>query len=202
MIQDDKENFIFDIYRSIILSLYIKEWGQPSNRTVFNKLNETPIEVYVFPSKDENLITRIVTIGVGLANHYKKQMHNFEYLFTFQNSFVETRESELISYLIDISLHLLKSEAESDIRVISNISIAPNCLLQKSILVDEARGEAELLSDIYIAEKIRNVSLKWVIPIYEAEAHFILKNGIEEFDLLDQKTEISLVDINRPALIK
>ena len=34
------------------------------------------------------------------------------------------------------------------------------------------------------------------------EAHTLLKNGIDEFDLLDQKTEISLVDINRSALIK
>lgn len=201
MIQDNSENFIFDIYRSITLSIYINEWGQPSNRTIFKKSNETSIEVYVFPANDENLVTRIVTVGVGLVSHYKKQMHNFEYLFTFPNSFVETHENQLIEYLVDISLHLLKFEAESDIRVISNISITPNCLLQNSILVDEARGEAELLSNIYIAEKINNVSLKWVIPIYETEAHFILKNGIEKFDLLDQKSEISLVDINRPTLI-
>lgn len=201
MVQDHSEKFIFDIYRSIILSSYINEWGQPSNRTVFKKLNETSIEVYVFPPKDKNLVTRIVTIGVGLVSHNKKQMHNFEYLFTFPNSFVETHENELIEYLVDISLHLLKSEAESDIRVISNISIAPDYLSQKSILVDEARGESESLSDIYIAENFNNVSLKWVIPIYENEANFILKNGIEEFDKLDSETEISLVDIHRASLI-
>ena len=71
------------------------------------------------------------------------------YLPKYSPLFFETHENELIEYLVDISLHLLKSEAESDIRVISNISITPNCLLQKSILVDEARGEAELFSDIY-----------------------------------------------------
>ena len=58
-------------------------------------------------------------------------------------------------------------------------------------------GERQSYFQIYIAEQIGRVALKWVIPIYETEAHFILKYGIEKFDLLDQESEISLVEINR-----
>lgn len=198
---DSKESLILDIYRSQILSLYIKEWGQPENRWIFKKENDIPLEIYFFPRKDNDSISRIATIGIGLISQFKKQKFNFEYLFVLPYDFVEKNEEIVVKYLLDIALHLSKSEAESDIRVISEINIAPNCFLQKSILVDEARGEAEELADIFIAEKFNNVALRWVIPVYKDEADFILKNGIEEFDYLESSSNLSLVDINRNSFL-
>ncbi|ENX63765.1 MULTISPECIES: suppressor of fused domain protein [Acinetobacter] len=198
---DSKESLILDIYRSQILSLYIREWGQPENRWIFKKENDIPLEIYFFPRKDNDSISRIVTIGIGLISQFKKQKFNFEYLFALPYDFVEKNEEMIVKYLLDIALHLSKSEAESDIRVISEINVAPNCFLQKSILVDEARGEAEELADIFIAEKFNNVALRWVIPVYKDEADFILKNGIEEFDCLESSSNLSLVDINRNSFL-
>ena len=71
----------------------------------------------------------------------------------------------------------------------------------KSILIDDARGEAEHLSCMHIAENQNPITLKWVIPIYYSEAKFILENGIDEFDILESKNELSLADITRAPVV-
>ena len=85
--------------------------------------------------------------------------------------------------------------------MIDKISVAPDVLTQQAILIDEARGEAEQLSKMYISEYFGTVVLKWVIPIYPSEADFILKEGIDKFDDLDNACKWNLVETQRPPLV-
>lgn len=188
--------FSFDIYRTLILKNFIEEWGIPDNRYLSNSKDRI-IEIYIFKNKN---IFRIVSIGVGFK---EENNQNFEYLLVLPYEFIKenNNEREMVLYLLDIIIHLVGNISNSNVRVIDKIAKVPTSLPEKSILIDDARGEAEYLSCMYIAENQNPITLKWVIPIYYSEAEFILENGIDEFDILESKNELSLVDVTRTPVV-
>lgn len=188
--------FAFDIYRTFILKNFIEEWGMPDNRYLSNSKDKT-IEIYIFI---KNNIFRAASIGVGFK---EENNQNFEYLLVLPYEFIKenNNEREIVLYLLDIIIHLSGNISNSNVRVIDKIAKVPATLPEKSILIDDARGEAEHLSCIHIAENQNPITLKWVIPIYYSEARFILENGIDEFDILESKNELSLADVTRAPVV-
>ncbi len=188
--------FAFDIYRTIILKNFIEEWGMPDNRYLSNSKDKI-IEIYIFIN---NNIFRIASIGAGFK---EKNNQNFEYLLVLPCEFIKenNNEREMVLYLLDIITHLGSNISNSNVRVIDKIAKVPATLPEKSILIDDARGEAEHLSCMHIAENQNPINLKWVIPIYYSEAKFILENGIDEFDILESKNELSLADVTRAPVV-
>ena len=185
--------FEFDIYRTIILKNFIEEWGMPDNRYLSNSKDKI-IEIYIFINDN---IFRIASIGAGFK---EKNNQNFEYLLVLPCEFIKenNNEREIVLYLLDIIIHLGSNISNSNVRVIAKV---PTMLPEKSILIDDARGEAEHLSCMHIAENQNPITLKWVIPIYYSEAKFILENGIDEFDILESKNELSLADVTQAPVV-
>lgn len=198
----NNDQLIFDIYRSKLLSLYINEWGQPLNRTIFkNENNVDDIEIYVFPSNSEDNVSHVVSIGIGITQNNKNHPVCCEYFFTLPDEFLKINEDDVVDYLASIAIHLTTNYSTAEVKIINEILIAPNSFSKKAILEQEALGESEELSKIEIFDNFNVVCLRWLVPIYETEANFILKYGIEEFDRIYESYDFSLVDTSRPPVI-
>jgi len=76
--------------------------------------------------------------------------------------------------------------------------LVPESWSAKAIFVDEARGEAEEVSSIKFDQQ--DVNLFWLVPLNGSEYDLIKREGIEEFDRIEAKSDISLLDVNRQGI--
>jgi len=198
---DDKERRLsLDIKRSIFLASFIKHWGQPSKRTISAKKGEEHgVEVYEFPPQNDG-IYRIVTIGVSSQALVSGHTANWELLLCLPESLGGTDSVTAVNYLLDIMAYSLRPDVEMKIgTLIPESSLAPCSWNTKAILVDEARGEAEEISSFTIGQQF--IELLWLIPLTGNEYEFIKSKGIEEFDRIESKSDVSLLDVNRLGIL-
>lgn len=189
----------FDIRRSVILSRYLKYWGIPEDRKSLS-LNNSTVELYVFPGEDMDQVTRFATIGLSSCQMNDKTHCNSELLLVVPYETGHEQHEEINQYLLSISSYILNTlsrniKAED---IIPPFTLAPNGW-PKAILIDEPRGEPEELASFPISEQ--HVSLHWLIPIFDEECTMIQTEGIEAFDQAIDEMSISLVDTTRVSCV-
>jgi len=189
-----------DIHRAILLSQYIKNWGQPSQRTKSrHRDNLSVVEVYEFPPcKDE--IYRIATIGISNQLNQNGKVIEFEFLLCLPESLGGVESIIVVYYLLDIMAYSLRSEVHLKIGATIPESVrAPKEWNTKAILFDEARGEPEDMSCLSIGQK--TINLFWLVPLTESERKYIKDCGLKAFDNVVQESDWSLIDVNRESII-
>ncbi len=199
--QDSENALHFDIYRTIVLGHYIKHWGMPEfRRIVRNLTDQSKIEIFTFPSESDQHVYRIATVGLAEQKKPDGSKENHEFFMTLPSDLGGGEMDDVINYLADLSAHSVKNFKKSELPIVMGESkLAPCKWRTKAILIDEPRGENEDFFQISI-NKFIEVQFYWVIPIHETECKFILKNGIDAFDKLEQESDFSIADIARPSL--
>jgi hypothetical protein len=198
---DNTERFNFDIRRSLILSLYISEWGMPQSRKIIKKENDNPIEVYSFPSDKDVSVIRFATIGLSAQNYVdSNESVGHELYFVMGKDLGQASEDEVFDYLLDISIYSFRNCSKfSAETIIPESNLSPKAWKLNSILVDEPRGEHESFESLHIGTQ--HVEMLWLVPTYETEYHYIKEMGIDKFDLLCDSSVFSVADLSRPAFV-
>ncbi len=191
----------FDIRRAILLSAYIKHWGQPLTRTIASKKDGGPVvEVYEFVAGHGGLY-RFATIGISLQTIGRERHADWEFLFCLPEGFGGAERRAVTNYLLDIMAYSLRQDVEIRVgTLIPTSALAPLEWSTKAILVDEARGEPEEASAFVVGE--HKIDLYWLIPITPNEFQFIKTNGINKFDDAEKKSKASLLDVNRKDIVR
>jgi len=198
--KDSVAKFNFDLRRTLILSGYMNEWGVPKGRVVIRRQNGPPIEAYSFTGGRDSKVARFATVGVSAQKKSENKRVNHELLFVLPSDLGGSSESEVFSYLLDISVYVLKDEVDFGIEtLIPESPLAPEKWKQKAVLIDEARGESESFESMHVG--VQCVSLLWLVPIYKNEYQQIREHGIESFDHYCKQSSFSLVDTSRPSVV-
>jgi hypothetical protein len=187
----------FDIKRTIILNLYIKEWSMPEYRVIMTKPEiGVYIEIYYFPSTNENNPARFATVGLSNSVRKTGKPTETEWMLALQPDLGQESIDRIFSYFCDLLAHNIEHVKSSDTpRVMTESALAPENWTAKALLIDELRGESEDLEEIQIGEEI--ISVLWVIPITDKEARLILEEGIDAFDAYTEKLQHSIIDPTR-----
>ncbi|MEJ8293307.1 suppressor of fused domain protein [Delftia tsuruhatensis] len=188
----------FDIRRSIILSMYIKEWSMPEYRVILeNKRNSVLIEIYYFPSVSNNSPARFASIGLSNTLRKTGQPVNAEWMLALEKGLGGESISRIFSYFSDLISHNIENiESSEPPRVLGESHLSPERWTTKAILIDELRGESDSLEHIKIGEE--TIDVLWVVPINKKELELISKNGIEVFDDYVNEISYSIIDPTRP----
>ena len=190
-----------DIRRAMLLGDYIRHWGQPSSRTLSQKAGvAAAVEVYVFPPDEQTNVYRFATVGVSAQPQANGETAQWELLLCLPADLGGADEQQVIHYLLDIMAYSLRDDVNFVIGNRFPVSpLAPSSWTTKALLLDEPRGEPEEMANYQIGQQA--VDLIWLIPITAGEKQFIDDNGLEDFDDLVEKSEDSILDVNRPSMI-
>lgn len=195
---DSNQQFVRDVRRSIILGAYVRHWGMPEYRKI-GRSGIDQIEVYSFPSTERAPVYRIATVGISSV---KKNSHriNKELLMALPHDLGGATRDEVFDFMLNVTAHVITVLDDTDPPRISPESpLAPKEWKPKALLFDQARSEPEELSELAVGSHV--VELLWVVPIYNSEYRFISEQGIEAFDALAGKAELSLADVNRDPFV-
>ncbi len=186
----------FDIRRSIILSSYIKHWGEPEFRQIMSK-DDKAVELYTFRG---DLIQRYATVGLSSCVLSNGAQCDTELLLAVPSHIVEEQSEAIVNYIFDISSYLLETlgkNAEAEV-VVPESPLAPSGW-PKALLFDQPCGEPEELACFHVGAQ--HVNLLWVVPIFGTEYDLIKTKGIESFDEAIQTIDLSVVDVRRPSCV-
>lgn len=188
----------FDIRRSIILSMYIKEWSMPEYRVILeNSKNATFIEIYYFPSVDHGSPARFASIGLSNTLRRNGRPVSAEWMLALDNGLGGESVDRIFSYLSDLIAHNIENIEDSEPpRVLGESHLAPEQWTTKAILIDELRGESDSLEQISIGNE--RINVLWVVPISKQELDIISNDGIEAFDQYIERISSSIIDPIRP----
>jgi hypothetical protein len=107
---------------------------------------------------------------------------------------------EVISFILDVAVHSLRRDVNFEIgATISETSLMPQSWAPRALILDEPRGEPEELEYFHIGHQ--HVNLIWLVPIYKAEYELIAREGVDAFYRLEEQSDWSLADPNRPSVI-
>lgn len=188
----------FDIRRTIILNLYMKEWSMPEYRVIMTKPEiGVHIEVYYFPSINDKTPARFATVGLSNSIRKTGKPTETEWMLALTPDLGQESIDRIFSYFCDLIAHNIENIKSSEVpRVMTESALAPENWTTKALLIDELRGESEELEEIKIGEEV--ISVLWVIPITHKEARIILQEGIDTFDAWIEKQQHSIIDPARP----
>ncbi|RJX41757.1 hypothetical protein D3P09_07365 [Paenibacillus pinisoli] len=188
----------FDIRRTIILSLYLKEWSMPEYRVIMTKPEMgVYIEIYYFPSMNDLTPARFATVGLSHSVRKSGKPSETEWMLALNPDMGQESIDRVFSYFCDLIAHNLEHMRSSDVpRVMTESALAPENWTTKALLIDELRGESEDFEEINIGEDI--ISVLWVIPITSKEAGIVLQDGIDAFDAYMENLPYSIIDPTRP----
>lgn len=188
----------FDIRRTTILHLYMKEWAMPEYRVIMTKPeNGIYIEIYYFPSINDQTPARFATVGLSNSIRKSGTPTETEWMLAITPDLGQESMDRIFSYFCDLIAHHIEHIKSSEVpRVMTESALAPENWTTKALLIDELRGESEDLEEIKIGEEI--ISVLWVIPITHNEASIILQEGIDAFDAYIENLHYSIIDPTRP----
>ncbi len=191
--------FKFDLYRSVVLSHYMKYWGQPMERVVsVREVDGAVIEVYRFSLI--NGTVRFATIGLFFQT-LRQESAGVEYFFVLPDDMGGASADEVFNYILDLSAHSeVNFKSFGELSVIDESALCPLCWCAKGVFFDEPRGECESFETVESAMGVRPV-FRWLVPVYQKECDFILENGISVFDDVCENSSWSLIDMKRPCLV-
>ena len=192
----------FDVYRTIVLGHYIKFWGMPDYRTVIRKREgQNYFEIFSFPTTISGEPHRFATVGVAEQRKPDGENEGNEYFMALPSGLGGASVDEILEYITDLSTHLVvKMNRSLPPRVLGPSKLAPVAWGPKALLIDEARGESDDFQNVKVNDTLE-VEILWMIPIHENEYRFILKEGIDAFDELDQRSDQSIADVNRSGIV-
>ena len=192
--------FTNDVRRSVLLATYIRCWGMPMHR-VLSRHRETGhvLEVYLFPSHEGVPLARLATVGVS-SHACPTGTLDKELLMVLPADLGGATQDEVINFMLDIAAYAIHTREDiGPPFTVPETPLAPREWVPRALLVDQARGEPEELEEVELGNS--EVEVLWVIPIHASEYRFIKASGIDAFDELANKSELSLVDIGRPPLV-
>jgi len=204
---DSLQKLNLDIRRTILLGADIRHWGLPEFRIVSsnefrvadaNKVNV--VEVYSFPPRPGEKVHRIATVGMSGAEREDGSKTDYELFMTLPADLGGATFAQVAAFLMELFVYSLQRDVPIEAgQTIPELQSVPASWKPRALLLDEARGEPEELGHLHVGRSA--VGLLWVIPIYVEEYDLIQKEGVEAFDALDDKSEWSLADVNRPSLV-
>ncbi|TVX93302.1 suppressor of fused domain protein [Paenibacillus agilis] len=188
----------FDIRRTIILNLYMKEWSMPEYRVIMTKPEiGIYIEIYYFPSINDTTPARFATVGLSNSIRKTGKPTETEWMLALKPDLGQESIDRIFSYFCDLIAHNIENITSSEVpRVMTESTLAPENWTTKALLIDELRGESEDLEEIKIGEEI--ISVLWIVPITHTEARIILQEGIDAFDTYIETLTQSIIDPTRP----
>jgi len=188
----------FDIRRTIILNLYIREWSMPEYRVIMTKPEiGVYIEIYYFPPINDKSPARFATVGMSNSTRKTGKPIETEWMLALTADLGQESIDRIFSYFCDLIAHNIENIKSSEIpRVMTESALSPENWTAKALLIDELRGESEDFEEIKIGEEI--ISVLWVIPITHKEVRIILQEGIDAFDVWIEKQQHSIIDPARP----
>lgn len=191
--------FNVDIRRTIILGAYIDQWGMPDQRVISSKGDDS-IEIYSFPPRTNEKVWRVASVNMSGIARTTGEFNPFELFMTLPQDLGGSTFQSVAEFLMDIFAYSINKNINLyPEQTIPETHLMPQPLKPKAVLFDEPRGEPENICEFQIG--IHNVKLLWVVPIYEEERRLILKEGINAFDELDEVSDFSLADTNRPSFV-
>ncbi|MFD2118001.1 suppressor of fused domain protein [Paenibacillus yanchengensis] len=192
-----EKNLEFDIRRTMILHLYMKEWSMPEYRVIITKPEGgIYIEIYYFPARNEEMPARFATVGLSNAIRKTGETIAAEWMLALKHDLGQESVDRIFTYFCDVIAHHIENITSSEVpRVMTESTLAPENWTAKALLLDELRGESEELEEIKIGEEVINVL--WVVPITPKEACIILEEGIEVFDTFIEQQQHSIIDPTR-----
>ncbi len=192
----EEQCFDFDLYRTILLSKYVSNWGVPEYRTITQKEKGLPVEIYSFPGGKDELLVRYATVGIAKQFKEGGAPVKYEILMVLPKNLGGANDREVTNYIFDIMAYSLRDDVTFEVeRTIPSNDMAPKAWRQRAILIDTPHAEHEDVQTIMI-NNIK-IELRWVLPIYKEEADNILKHGIEWFGDREEDCEWSVVDLAR-----
>ena len=191
-------DFEWDILRSTILGTYVKYWGMPEFRKIAHK-KEHKIEVYFFPSTAKVGISRFATVGLCLTGETDKLIKQ-ELLLCLPADLGGATLEEAFNFVLDFSVHVKRYANINQLPCFFPESLTtPLSWRTWSFMIDEARSEPEEMSEMIVGNF--EFSLKWIIPLHKSEFDFIKTFGIDQFDGISDKNELSLIDMTRKPMV-
>jgi Suppressor of fused protein (SUFU) len=202
----DREPFVaesavaFDVRRSMLLSRFILAWGQPMYRRVVSRTINEKFEIWFFPDQCKGGVVRFVTVGASALKTHLGVRHTLEYLLTLTPNLGGATDDAVCSHLADIVVHGTTVALSDELPKVFDVKIGlPPQWRQTALLIDEPLGEPEALESLSVGEDV--VSLAWVVPLFDSEYKFILKNGVDAFDDIYNASGVSFVDATRPPIL-
>ncbi|MFF2889156.1 suppressor of fused domain protein [Paenibacillus sp. NPDC057967] len=193
-----EKNLDFDIRRTMILHLYMKEWSMPEYRVIMTKPEiGVTIEIYYFPSMNDHIPARFATVGLSNSIRKSGKPTETEWMLALKPDLGQETIDRIFTYFCDLIAHNIEHIQSSEVpRVMTESALAPENWTTKALLIDELRGESEDFEQIKIGEE--TISVLWVIPITSKEARIILQEGIDAFDAYIENLSYSIIDPTRP----
>lgn len=187
------------LYREIMLRHYSKFWGGAEFKVkTTRELDSSEIEVFYFPGNKEQL-AHVATIGLFFQKLSNGDFCRREYFFTLAKDLGGESIEVVFNYMLDICAHTVTKKGELHYpSVTDETHLCPEKWKTKALLIDEARGEPEDFLEVNLPNTLQP-DILWVVPIFQTECNFIIARGIEEFDLLCESMEQSVIDVTRDS---
>ncbi|MBC3876122.1 suppressor of fused domain protein [Undibacterium flavidum] len=196
---NDDGALAFDVRRTVLLASYIQAWGMPHSRTISEKGNHR-VEVYFFPSKDDDVINRYATIGLSGHVSDTGKVLDWELFMAVPSDNAGATIDEIIFFILDVMAFSQRKDVPFKIGMaFAESPLMPQQWRSRAFLIDEPRAEPESLSEIKLGSEV--VKLFWIIPIYKNEYEAIRDGGIEKFDKGEAASSWSPADPSRPSFL-
>jgi hypothetical protein len=198
MSRKEEKEFLLDIRRTIILGAYIYHWRLPDQRTISRRGGEV-IEVYSFAPQADEKVHRFATVGIsGIARQDKTPILH-ELFMCLPKGLAGASIDEVISFILDVAVYSLGRDTNFEIgATIPETPLMPQSWAPRAIILDEPRGESEELEYFHVGSQ--HINLIWLVPIYKAEYELIAREGLDAFYHLEEQSDWSLADPDRPSL--
>jgi hypothetical protein len=197
--QTEEKKLLLDIRRTIILGAYISHWGFPDQRTI-SRRGDDVIEVYSFAPQANEKLHRFAMIGISGISQQEETPILHELFMCLPKDLAGASLDEVVSFILDVAVYSLKSETNFKIgATISETSLMPQNWAARALILDEPRGESQELEYFHVGSQ--HINLIWLVPIYKGEYDLIAREGVEAFYRLEEQSDWSLVDPNRPSII-
>jgi hypothetical protein len=189
---DSENRFAFDLRRTLLLSRYIGNWGQPDKRRVAEKGDER-IEVYCFPGAGTR-VTRFATVGLSAP-----EGPDAELLLTVPADHAGASLDEVFSFVLDVAVYCRRPGIHLEPgSLVPESPLVPKAWRARALLFDEPRGEKEELEQTHVGQQA--VRLIWAVPIHGDEYNLIERDGIEAFDRRIEEAGMSLAEPDRRSV--
>ena len=192
--------FTRDVRRTIQLGAYMAAWGMPRDRVVTRR-KERVVEVYHFPERRGEAVYRLATFGVSTGIREDGVRTKWELLIVGPRDDDEEQRKEAISFLLDIMAFSQRTDVRFEVgSTFPESPLAPQQWKARAFLLDEPRGEPEVLEHICVGPD--TIPLIWIVPIYGKEREYIVQNGLEAFDHCAEASSISIADPYRRCFVR